>query len=135
MNNPQRSRLNTNLGWCTAHVFAISVNLQRFFRLHPQPFTLKVIDLPDLQVPPVVHRGKHASESKGINSADYAHIEQAVVYSCVRRNPHPIAVDRSISEGSESSWLVAACDPVAAFAPGADFHTDRRKAKNRWSQG
>src|SRR6266849_3553943 len=96
--------------------------------------SLEVIHLADGQMPPEVDCGKHAEEFEGIDAANHADVELAVIHLRVGRDLHPAAVSGSIGESRKDCRLVAASSPATSFVGRQDLHGKRGKAKDRGSQ-
>src|SRR5579862_5739771 len=81
------------------------------FGFDSHPWSVKILHFLDAQMLSRVDGGEHAKQLEGIDRADDTDIEQAVVHRCLRSDLHPAAVLRSVGEGREHGWLIAARDP------------------------
>src|ERR1700739_128435 len=111
-NQSQRTALNCNLDRCLADIFSIGIDVEGMFCLDADAWLLEVADLTDGEVATRVDRGEHAKEFEGIDPADDADIEEAVIDFGARSDLHPAAVDRGVGEGGEKRGLVAEGCPI-----------------------
>src|ERR1700683_2227709 len=133
-NDSQRPAVDAYLDWSTANVLAVGIDTERSSSLHAQVLCLEVLHFANVQVSAEVNRGKHRCKPEGIDAANHADIELAVIQLCVRRDLHAAAVSGSVGESRQDRGLVAACRPGTAFFRREDLHGKRSESKDRRCQ-
>src|SRR5579863_9214484 len=101
----QRGALDGDLSGSAADVFAIGVEVERMFGLDTETGGGEVIDFADAQMASEINRGEHAGQLEGIDAADYADVEEAVVHLGAGGDLHPSAVGGSVGEGGQEGRL------------------------------
>src|SRR5581483_12325685 len=98
--------------WSPANILPVGVNIHGFPGFDPHSGRLKILYLAYSQMPSRVHRGKHAEEFEGIDIADDAGIEQAIIHARLRRDAHPAAIEGSIGKGGKHGRPLTVNQPV-----------------------
>src|SRR5580698_8807638 len=106
-NDTQRSWRDSHFDRRLAHIFTVSVDIERPFGFDSQTGGLKIFHFPHAQVISKVDGRKQAEKFEGIDVADDAKIEFAVVEPRSWRDFHASAIRGALAKAASTvSWLL-----------------------------
>src|ERR1700693_728147 len=133
-NNLQRGPLYGDFYGRLADIFAVGINVERSPGFHSQALCLEVLHFLEAQVPSKIDCGKHPCEFEGIDAADKADVELAVIHLSAGSDLHAATITGSVGESCEYRGLVAARCPAPSSVGGENLHRERGESKNCRSQ-